>query len=304
MITFLHASDHNTKEEEAECFLRAVAIYSVPSRIRVDHGGENSEVCQLMELLRGSNRGSAIRGKNVHNQRIERAWVDIWNGVSNVYYDVFHFLENKELLDVENPSHMWLLHYVYKHRINRDLDQFRMQWNHHGLRTKGHMTPAQMFVAHSLRLCNSGLTAMREMFQVDDAVADGNQAEVDGVQHLQSRDCNIEWWVAWRNIFETTPYKYIRVPFQCQQTAIHKGYVRPSRQQSRAIRYLNILRPDSRTSIASHKTYVSIFGWTRPRHGQSYLFPGAPYLSPTYHKIFHHNSVICQHNGLKLQMCS
>ena len=41
-------------------FLTATSTYGLPSRVRVDHGGENNDICDLMELLRG--RGSAIRG--------------------------------------------------------------------------------------------------------------------------------------------------------------------------------------------------------------------------------------------------
>lgn len=208
MITFLNAANRNTKEVVAEHFLRAAAVYSPPSRIRVDHGGENNDICLLMEVLRGPDRGSFIRGRSVHNQRIERAWVDIWNGVTNIYYDLFYFMESKDYLDVENEVHMWALHYIFLPRLNRDLQQFRSQWNHHGLRTEHNQTPAQLFVSHSLRLCNSNLTAMQDLFQSDQdqqqrsVQADSdNQAEndaegifsadwhVEGITHVDAISC-------------------------------------------------------------------------------------------------------------------
>ncbi|CAL8275343.1 unnamed protein product [Arctogadus glacialis] len=65
LVVFLRASDNNRSK------------YGVPSRIRTDHGGENNSVCLMMNLFRGSNRGSALRGRSTHNQRIERLWGDL-----------------------------------------------------------------------------------------------------------------------------------------------------------------------------------------------------------------------------------
>ena len=131
--------------------------FGVPSRIRVDHGGENNTICSIMEEVRGSDRGSAIRGRSVHNQRIERSWVDLWNGVCNLYYDLFHFLESRGSLDIENNIHLWTLHYVFLPRIKRDLLRYVTQWNNHGLRTEGHSTPMQLYVQRSLELSMTNL---------------------------------------------------------------------------------------------------------------------------------------------------
>ena len=59
-----------------------MAIWA-PSRVRCDHGGENNEICRIMEEIRRSG-GSVLRGPSVHNQRVERSWVDVWSGISNV----------------------------------------------------------------------------------------------------------------------------------------------------------------------------------------------------------------------------
>ena len=54
---------------------------------------ENNALCVVMELFYGSSKISALRRRSVHNQRTQRAWVDLWNEVSNLLYDIFHFLE-------------------------------------------------------------------------------------------------------------------------------------------------------------------------------------------------------------------
>ncbi len=74
LVTFLEASDNNRSSTVMENFVKAVDQYGVPSRVRCDQGGENNAVCLFIEVFRGSARGSALRGRSTHNQRIERLW--------------------------------------------------------------------------------------------------------------------------------------------------------------------------------------------------------------------------------------
>ena len=48
---------------------------------------------------RGSERGSMITGPSTHNQRIEHLWRDVFHGVFALYYELFTFMEENELLD-------------------------------------------------------------------------------------------------------------------------------------------------------------------------------------------------------------
>ena len=120
LIVFLRASDNNRSSTVLESFVGAIARHGVPSRIRTDRGGENVDICMAMNIFRGTRRGSAIQGRSVHNQRIERLWGDMWRGLTNVYHRLFNFLESEGVIEVDNEQHLWALHYIYLPRLNRD----------------------------------------------------------------------------------------------------------------------------------------------------------------------------------------
>ncbi|XP_046879760.1 uncharacterized protein LOC124470086 [Hypomesus transpacificus] len=164
LVVFLRASSNNRSSTVMDCFMKAVTRYGVPSRVRTDHGGENNAVCLFMNIFRGSCRGSTLRGRSTHNQRIERLWGDLWRGLTNVYYHLFNFLESEGIVDIDNEMHVWALHYVYLPRINRDMADFCQQWNHHGLRTERHQSPLQIFVRTCLVQQRLPTTAMQDLF--------------------------------------------------------------------------------------------------------------------------------------------
>ncbi|KAM4564942.1 uncharacterized protein V3H82_014030 [Fundulus diaphanus] len=180
LIVFLQASNNNRSSTVLNAFLQAIARYGPPSRVRTDRGGENNSVCVLMNIFRGRERGSALRGRSTHNQRIERLWRDLWRGMTNVYYDFFYFLESEGIIDIDNELHIWALHYVYLPRINKDLKHFMGTWNHHGLRTEHHMTPLQLFVSGCLQQQRRQTTAMEDFLE---------QAKVD--RSLQQMLCQL-----------------------------------------------------------------------------------------------------------------
>lgn len=146
-------------------FIDAVVHYGVPSRVRTERGGENNAVCLMMNVLRGFHCGSALRGRSTHNQRIERLWRDLWRGLTNVYYDLFHHLEDEGVIEIDNDMHLWALHYIYLPRTNRDLRDFTKQWNNHSLRTANHLSPLQLFVKGTLQQQGQHSTAMLDIFR-------------------------------------------------------------------------------------------------------------------------------------------
>ena len=136
LVVYLRCSNNNRSQTVLALFLEAITNYGTPSRIRSDQGGENVRVAELMLLLRGPGRGSHITGRSVHNQRIKRLWVDVYRGVLSLYYSLFYFLEDHELLNVNNELHLYCLQYVFIPRINQSLDNFVSAWNRHHLSTE------------------------------------------------------------------------------------------------------------------------------------------------------------------------
>lgn len=119
-VVFLKCVDNNRADTIFTCFESGVQNYGIPLRVRSDQGLENLKVAEYMTRVHGSDK-SIIVGKSTHNQRIERLWRDIFEGVLSYFYDLFYFMEEQNLLDPLNETHIIALHYVYKDKINVNL---------------------------------------------------------------------------------------------------------------------------------------------------------------------------------------
>jgi hypothetical protein len=148
-------------------FLEAVREYHLPSRVRSDQGGENVLIAQHMIEKRGSDRNSMIVGSSVHNQRIERLWKDMHRCVTSLFYRLFYFMEQTDLLNPLNEKHLYALHYTYIPRINRALTNFMNGWNHHPIRTTHNKSPHMLFTSGMLLLQHSQLHALDFFDHVD-----------------------------------------------------------------------------------------------------------------------------------------
>ena len=83
--------------------------------------------------------------ENLHNQRIERLWVDVYKGCLSVYHNLFTNLESAGALDVNSDNNMYTLHFAFLPIIQRKLDEFAASFNKHPVRTEHSKTPEQLF---------------------------------------------------------------------------------------------------------------------------------------------------------------
>ena len=142
LVTHLNVSTDNLALTALEYFFASVKEYDIPSRVRVDGGSEFAHIEKFMNKLDGSVR--CIRGKSVHNRRIERHWRDTYTKVLVKYHSLFNHMENHGILDINSDIHIFALHHVYQPRIDRDLKLWAEAHNCHKIRTEENKTPRQL----------------------------------------------------------------------------------------------------------------------------------------------------------------
>ena len=129
LVTFLKCSSNNCAQTVLNLFIPATRRYRMPLKIRTDHGTENVSVAKYMLEFYGLDARPVITGKSVHNQRIERLWVDVFIYVTQQFYNVFRYLESDYNIDPGNEMHLFVLHYIFIPRINNMLEKFVESWN-------------------------------------------------------------------------------------------------------------------------------------------------------------------------------
>ena len=87
-----------------------------------------------------------FKQSSVHNERIERLWRVVNRCVVSIFAGIFRDMEKNDFLDPLNEVDLYCLHYIYKPRINRCIDEFKKSWNYHSLSCEGNMSPYQLFL--------------------------------------------------------------------------------------------------------------------------------------------------------------
>ncbi|KAH3829073.1 uncharacterized protein LOC127880799 [Dreissena polymorpha] len=190
MCVFLQAATNNKATTMTKAFMTGTQCYGVPSRVRSNHGLENTGVGAFMVAHRGPRRGSFITGRSVHNQRIERMWRDLFASATNVFHGLFSHLEESGQLDLTNPVHMWCLHHVFVPRVQRALDIFREGWNCHRLSSERGRTPTQLFIEGMMRQAGQGHRGIDDMvFRApEEAIQDHTEYGIDDEVEVAPRE--------------------------------------------------------------------------------------------------------------------
>ena len=131
-IIYLKCRTNNLAATALEFFIEGTEKFGIPLRVRTDCGVENVDIARFMITTRGTGRGNFITGTSVHNQRIEKLWREVNRVLGALYKDLFIFMENNNVLDVDNEIHLLALEIVYLPKINASLNEFE-QWNYHGV---------------------------------------------------------------------------------------------------------------------------------------------------------------------------
>ena len=145
LVVFAGCSPNNRAETVHLLFRGALPKYGRPMRIRTDHGGENIDIWHDMIAAKGEESKPVLVGKSVHNQRIERHNRALNEQLTSIFREEFYQLESEGVLNVNNDTDIFCLHFVYLPRINQALSEFVAAHNNHKVSTEKNKTPAQLF---------------------------------------------------------------------------------------------------------------------------------------------------------------
>uniref|UniRef100_W5KMR3 Integrase core domain-containing protein n=1 Tax=Astyanax mexicanus TaxID=7994 RepID=W5KMR3_ASTMX len=157
----------------------AVDGFSRKVMVRADHGVENVEIARFMFNVRGTDRGSFMSGKSVHNQRIEHLWLDVKTCVTSKYYNILQSLEREQLLDVCSSEDLFIVHAVFLPKLKKDLESFVDGWNNHPIRTESNMTPEQLWHCGIKEISIDQPENVEEP-DIDWDIATNHDGEIDG----------------------------------------------------------------------------------------------------------------------------
>ncbi|KAJ7076552.1 hypothetical protein B0H15DRAFT_790469 [Mycena belliarum] len=93
---------------------------------------------------------------STQNVRMERGWRDVRKDTLEFFRQIFFYLVESDLLDMEDPIHRVCLYIIFQPRIQRSLDETKKSWNLHKIRTAGNKTPIAIYQLSRTRAINRG----------------------------------------------------------------------------------------------------------------------------------------------------
>lgn len=175
VIIYLACHSNNLAATTLKEFVGAVEKFGLPSRVHSDMGVENVDIARFMlnHPDRGEGRGTFITGKSIHNQRQERLWQDVNIACVAQFYELFVYMEESGILNVNNECHLFCLHFVFIPRFNSQLKAFQEGWNNHGLTTEHNKTPMQLWIQGMFDVANTSHRTAREFWEPRTDVSNG-----------------------------------------------------------------------------------------------------------------------------------
>ena len=128
-----------------ELFEEAVEKNGLPSRVQFDMEIENVDAARFMLHKCNWKRKTMLVGLSVHNQRIERLWLDVKRLIVCRFKSIFCSMEENDLLDPLNDLHLYVLHLIFLPSINNALRELLQDWNNHHLSSEHNFSPYQLW---------------------------------------------------------------------------------------------------------------------------------------------------------------
>uniref|UniRef100_A0A7M5UAN7 Integrase core domain-containing protein n=1 Tax=Clytia hemisphaerica TaxID=252671 RepID=A0A7M5UAN7_9CNID len=127
----------------------------------------------------GLENNPVLTGRSVHNQRIERLWLDVKLKVNCIFIDLFRNFEENGLLDPANEVHLFALQYIFCPSINKKLQEFMSSWNNHPIRTEKNSTPLQLWIEGIYKSFEDGILERTNVDVDEDYGVDGDESDND-----------------------------------------------------------------------------------------------------------------------------
>ena len=120
-VLYLKCVTNNSAEPVLRHFQDAILRFRCQHRIQDGYDTEHIDVARWILNHHGGHTKPFLTGLSVHNQRIERLWLDVRIYVLQQFTNRFRFYENIGVLDPVNEKHLFALLYVYLPLINRTI---------------------------------------------------------------------------------------------------------------------------------------------------------------------------------------